>query len=189
MREGRLRLAASAGGAESQAGPLAVARSGAGGQTCPATVRARPPRSRCRAAFRSERRRAAAATSKPSDQIAPRWALPPPVATSMRRSMSRPIRPICSRSRSGDFSTAAARAMSAKPSCKRPGGTPQPGQIQIVMGPVTAAVHERRLRRQLCFLDEGRNGRESTSHAVTNRPRRSSGTTSTEARAYRGVDS
>ena len=51
-------------------------------------------------------------------RIAPRCALLPPVAASLRFSMSRPICPICSRKRSDDFSTAAARAMSAKPSSK-----------------------------------------------------------------------
>ena len=39
------------------------------------------------------------------------------------------------------------------------GGTPQPGQVEIVMRPVTIAVHERRLRSQLCFLKERGNCR------------------------------
>ena len=46
-----------------------------------------------RAAFLSDGRWAAAATNKPSAQMAPRWALLPSVAASMRRSMSRPISP------------------------------------------------------------------------------------------------
>jgi hypothetical protein len=69
------------------------------------------------AALRSESW-AAAATSNPSDQIAPRWALLPSIAAIMRRSMSRPIRPSCSRSRSDGVPPDAAHAMAAKPSCK-----------------------------------------------------------------------
>ncbi len=121
VREGSLRLAAGAGDAIPHAGlfagsPAADPQAGSGPTPCPAAVQVRPPLPQ------AGRRvigmaRAAAATRSPSDQIAPRWALLPPVAASMRCSMSRPIRPICSRSRNGGFSSAAARAMAAKPSC------------------------------------------------------------------------
>ena len=135
MREGRLRLAAGPGPRQIASRP-ARRCSADGGAHRSGSRASRAAAAAMRAAFRSDRRRAAAATSKPRAQIAPRCALLPSVAASMRRSMSRPIRPICSRSRSGDFSTAAARAMSANPSLQGLGGTPQPGQIEIVMRPL-----------------------------------------------------
>ena len=72
------------------------------------------------------------------------------VATDPSDLFAQPQRRLFARCRPRDGSEAVLQGL---------GGTPQPRQIEIVMRPVTSAVHERRLRRQLRFLDEHGNGR------------------------------
>jgi len=63
---------------------------------------------------------------------------------SFRRSMSRPIRPTCSRSRNDSPSTCRRSCDGREAVLQGVGGTSQPGQIEIVMCPFTSSVHERR---------------------------------------------
>ena len=67
------------------------------------------------------------------------------VATDPSELFAQPQRRRFARCRPRDGSEAVLQGLS---------GTPQPPQIEIVMRPVTSAVHERRLRRQLRFLNE-----------------------------------
>ena len=72
------------------------------------------------------------------------------VATDPSELFAQPQRRRFARCRPRDGSEAVLQGLS---------GTPQPPQIEIVMRPVTSAVHERRLRRQLRFLNERGNCR------------------------------
>ena len=136
-----------------------VRRCSAGGvQIGPAAAPERPPWPQCWPDG-SPNGAGRAATSKPSAQIAPRWALLPSVAASIRRSISRPIRPSRSRSRSDGSAPDAALRNGGETVSQGPGGTAQSLQIEIVMRPVTSPVHECRLRRQFRFLDQRGNRR------------------------------
>ena len=122
VREARLRLAARTGSPIPPTGPVPVARRAVrSGQAANpvsgnrARAAAADPRL---IALHGELLRAAAATSNPSAQIAPRWALLPSVAASMRSSIVRPMRPMRARNRNSHWSAAATRAMAAKPSRK-----------------------------------------------------------------------
>ncbi len=187
MREGRLRLAASTGRAESQAGPLAVARRAGCANLSGSRARAAAAVA-MRVAFRLRPAPGGSGDQQAErpDRTAVRVAAigrhqhaPLHVATDPSELFAQSQRRLFAICRPRDGRESILQGL---------GGTPQPRQIEIVMRPVTSAVHERRLRRQLRLLDEGRKRPKLTNRAGTDRPRRFRERLR-PCPSYRGVDS